>query len=147
MIEFARSCAVDDVISSAVRITLLCPLTRMRIGTPARSERCRHVECFDLDAYLQCQRSSRTPKWQCPICSADARPRRLRICAWFESALTQPCDEREVQLNADGSHACVAREEMPARKRKFPIPVEGEESKPVPQNSAGDEEDNPICLD
>lgn len=144
MVDFARRCAADDVISSAVRLSLTCPITRLRIGTPARSERCKHVECFDLDAFLQCQRASRTPKWQCPICSTDARPHRLRICTWFVQALELPEEEREVQLEPDGSLTRVSIEESPMKKRKVVAMAKGEVAS---QSSAGGEADNPICLD
>jgi E3 SUMO-protein ligase PIAS1 len=43
----------DGIEASSVQLTLQCPLTRMRIGIPARGVGCSHIECFDLDAFMQ----------------------------------------------------------------------------------------------
>ena len=43
----------DEIEASSVQLTLHCPLTRMRLGIPARGVGCSHIEAFDLDAFLQ----------------------------------------------------------------------------------------------
>lgn len=43
----------DEIEASSVQLTLHCPLTRMRIALPCRGVGCSHIECFDLDAYMQ----------------------------------------------------------------------------------------------
>lgn len=44
----------------------MCPITFKRITLPARGHDCKHIQCFDLESYLQmnCERGS----WRCPVC-------------------------------------------------------------------------------
>jgi hypothetical protein len=51
----------DDLTQMAVNLSLRCPLTLMRVSTPARSSECAHPECFDLEAHLQMQFTVRAP--------------------------------------------------------------------------------------
>lgn len=50
-----------------IKISLKCPISGMRILTPARGQNCRHFQCFDLKTFLQvnCERTL----WSCPICT------------------------------------------------------------------------------
>jgi len=49
----------DVMCSSRRRLSLLCPISHTRIEIPARGKACRHVQCFDLLAYLSsCQKMS-----------------------------------------------------------------------------------------
>lgn len=54
-------------LSSWLQVSLKCPITFKRITLPARGHDCKHVQCFDLESYLQlnCDRGS----WRCPVCS------------------------------------------------------------------------------
>lgn len=51
---------------SLLQISLMCPITFKRIVLPARGHECKHIQCFDLESYLQlnCERGS----WRCPVC-------------------------------------------------------------------------------
>lgn len=111
----------DDVVAGAARISLLCPLSMMRIATPVRGATCRHLECFDLNAYLELASATPFPRWQCPLCSAPARPHQLRVDSWTSHVLETLLPElHEVEVQPEGSFAPV--EERAAvgagRKRK-----------------------------
>lgn len=56
----------DGVEQTAIKISLKCPITFKRIILPARGHDCKHIQCFDLESYLQmnCERGS----WRCPVC-------------------------------------------------------------------------------
>ena len=56
----------DGVEQTAIKISLKCPITFKRITLPARGHECKHVQCFDLESYLQlnCERGA----WRCPVC-------------------------------------------------------------------------------
>lgn len=56
----------DGVEQTAIKISLKCPITFKRISLPARGHDCKHVQCFDLESYLQlnCERGA----WRCPVC-------------------------------------------------------------------------------
>eukprot|EP01119_Soliformovum_irregulare_P005502 TRINITY_DN17259_c0_g1_i1.p1 TRINITY_DN17259_c0_g1~~TRINITY_DN17259_c0_g1_i1.p1 ORF type:complete len:362 (+),score=52.03 TRINITY_DN17259_c0_g1_i1:2-1087(+) len=73
--------ATDGIEQISQQISLKCPLTLGRIGTPVRGDQCRHIQCFDLESYLSINRKS--PKFQCPVCSQDAQFDQLRIDSYF----------------------------------------------------------------
>uniref|UniRef100_A0A4W5LG60 SP-RING-type domain-containing protein n=1 Tax=Hucho hucho TaxID=62062 RepID=A0A4W5LG60_9TELE len=56
----------DGVEQTAIKVSLKCPITFRRIQLPARGHDCKHVQCFDLEWYLQlnCERGT----WRCPVC-------------------------------------------------------------------------------
>uniref|UniRef100_A0A2K5QBK1 Zinc finger MIZ-type containing 2 n=1 Tax=Cebus imitator TaxID=2715852 RepID=A0A2K5QBK1_CEBIM len=58
----------DGVEQTAIKVSLKCPITFRRIQLPARGHDCRHIQCFDLESYLQlnCERGT----WRCPVCKA-----------------------------------------------------------------------------
>lgn len=51
---------------TSLKVFLKCPITYKRITLPARGQECKHIQCFDLESYLQlnCERGS----WRCPVC-------------------------------------------------------------------------------
>ncbi|KAI1462696.1 hypothetical protein F4805DRAFT_6157 [Annulohypoxylon moriforme] len=85
---------VDDL-----SIDITDPFSRMIFNVPVRGKMCTHLECFDLETWLntrlgkksfcQCGHPSGCPncprepsfvdKWRCPLCDGDARPFSLRI--------------------------------------------------------------------
>merc|ERR1712205_127399 len=92
----------------------------MRVVTPVRSTRCKHLECFDLASYLQMARASKFPKYTCPRCSSSARPHELRLDPWMQQLLGEvPTSCFEVEVQPDGSFSAVTEKPTPAsRKRK-----------------------------
>ncbi|XP_031164778.1 zinc finger MIZ domain-containing protein 2-like [Sander lucioperca] len=60
----------DGVEQTAIRVSLKCPITFRRIQLPSRGHDCRHIQCFDLESYLQlnCERGT----WRCPVCNKTA---------------------------------------------------------------------------
>lgn len=87
----------DDIIieDETLTISLADPFSATRFTEPVRGSQCKHLECFDLETWLQ----TRPPKppqkgggpqhqggepsmvdvWKCPICSLDARPGSLWV--------------------------------------------------------------------
>jgi len=47
-------------------LTTNCPTTLAMMKLPARGELCDHLQCFDLNTYLNM--NAKYKKWQCPIC-------------------------------------------------------------------------------
>ncbi|KAH8893536.1 hypothetical protein GQ53DRAFT_118216 [Thozetella sp. PMI_491] len=80
-------------------VDLADPFSATVFQVPARGTSCTHIECFDLETWLntrptksvrkchhtvQCdcpktEEPSSPDKWKCPICSKDARPCSLRV--------------------------------------------------------------------
>eukprot|EP00124_Ichthyophonus_hoferi_P000805 Ihof_evm11s33 gene=Ihof_evmTU11s33 len=57
----------SEVAATTSKLSLLCPISRMRLTRPARGVACRHLQCFDLLSYLSI--NERRPAWMCPVCS------------------------------------------------------------------------------
>lgn len=62
----------EDVEQTAMKVSLKCPITYRRIALPARGHDCKHIQCFDLEPYLQmnCERAI----WRCPVCKWVYKP-------------------------------------------------------------------------
>ncbi|EKX47387.1 hypothetical protein GUITHDRAFT_152098 [Guillardia theta CCMP2712] len=61
--------AEDDIILEKQELSLLCPLSLVRMRVPVRGDCCEHIQCFDQDAwhsFVSKQNSNRPP--HCPIC-------------------------------------------------------------------------------
>jgi len=50
-----------------LQLSLYCPITTRLMKYPARSRRCQHFECFDLESFLQMNQNVST--WYCPYCN------------------------------------------------------------------------------
>ena len=67
--EFVQAVGVStDLDSLNTRLSLRCPLTQTLPRLPARGTECKHVKCFDLEAFVVLQESTRTNRWRCPVC-------------------------------------------------------------------------------
>ena len=53
----------------SIDISLFCPLTHSRIVTPVRGKKCRHVHCFDGEAFCNLMWEKDVAKWKCPVSS------------------------------------------------------------------------------
>jgi len=100
----------DGLTVDSLKILLLCPITRKKIMTPIRSQDCDHIQCFDLDNYLQSNLTKST--WECPICNKKA-PYHSLVFDIYIGEIIQKVDDNVtgVELMTDGSWK-VAEEEQ-----------------------------------
>lgn len=84
-----------EIPSEGISIDLADPFTATIFRVPVRGKACAHLECFDLENWLNsrlgkkscvCRSNCKCPKepsfvdkWRCPLCNGDARPYSLRI--------------------------------------------------------------------
>nr|XP_020021347.1 zinc finger MIZ domain-containing protein 1 isoform X2 [Castor canadensis] len=102
----------DGVEQTAIKVSLKCPITFRRIQLPARGHDCKHVQCFDLESYLQlnCERGT----WRCPVCNKTALLEGLEVDQYmwgilnaiqhseFEEVTIDPtCSWRPVPIKSD----------------------------------------------
>ncbi|XP_055758743.1 zinc finger MIZ domain-containing protein 1-like isoform X2 [Salvelinus fontinalis] len=102
----------DGVEQTAIKVSLKCPITFRRIQLPARGHDCKHVQCFDLEWYLQlnCERGT----WRCPVCNKTALLEGLEVDQYmwgilnaiqnseFEEVTIDPtCSWRPVPIKSD----------------------------------------------
>uniref|UniRef100_A0A8C2GL52 Zinc finger, MIZ-type containing 1b n=1 Tax=Cyprinus carpio TaxID=7962 RepID=A0A8C2GL52_CYPCA len=110
--SMAVSVGDDGVEQTAIRISLKCPITFRRIQLPARGHDCKHVQCFDLESYLElnCERGT----WRCPVCNKAALLEGLEVDQYmwgvlnalqnseFEEVTIDPsCSWRPVQIKPE----------------------------------------------
>ncbi|KAH7720223.1 zinc finger MIZ domain-containing protein 1-like [Aphelenchoides avenae] len=90
---------------AALKLRLICPLTKRRIVVPARSVNCTHVQCFDMASYLRMQITAEHPIWTCPICKVPAAIGRLKIDEFTSKVLAseQTQNAEDVTLHQDGT--------------------------------------------
>jgi hypothetical protein len=110
-----------DVEEGEVFISLKCPLSIMRIRVPGKGSKCKHAQCFDLQAFLDF--ASQSHNWQCPICWQPIEPSELATDPQLAQLLTT-CDEEIERVSVlRGVYTPIADVEPAARqyaKRKLP---------------------------
>jgi hypothetical protein len=42
-----------EVATTTLKVSLLCPLGKMRMKIPCRANTCSHLQCFDASTFLQ----------------------------------------------------------------------------------------------
>ncbi|XP_035996483.1 zinc finger MIZ domain-containing protein 2 isoform X1 [Fundulus heteroclitus] len=89
----------DGVEQTAIKVSLKCPITFRRIQLPARGHDCRHIQCFDLESYLQlnCERGT----WRCPVCNKTALLEGLEVDQYMLGILVyiQSSDYEEITID------------------------------------------------
>ncbi|XP_050323338.1 E3 SUMO-protein ligase PIAS2 isoform X4 [Bactrocera neohumeralis] len=93
-----------EIATTMLKVSLNCPLGKMKMSIPCRASTCSHLQCFDASLYLQM--NERKPTWNCPVCDKAAIYDNLVIDGYFQevlaSSLLKP-DDTEIQLHKDGS--------------------------------------------
>ncbi|KAI3342433.1 hypothetical protein F4824DRAFT_202935 [Ustulina deusta] len=115
-----------EIPNDGISIDLADPFTATIFKVPVRGMACKHLECFDLENWLNTRLGKKSPcvcagpnckcpkepsfvdKWKCPFCDGDARPYSLYIDEFLVEIRT--CLEQNKQLRtksitvyADGS--------------------------------------------
>ncbi|KAJ5750384.1 hypothetical protein N7533_007412 [Penicillium manginii] len=149
-----RLCPTTDndelaVVSDSLTVGLIDPFMAQVYNVPARSVHCDHLECFDLDVFINTRKSESglgpmNDNWQCPICKADARPMHLIIDEYFVNVREKLISTHKLEgtvaidVRADGSWATkVAIDEHSDKhasgtqsvKRKATSPLDREASR------------------
>ncbi|KAK9501102.1 hypothetical protein O3M35_002213 [Rhynocoris fuscipes] len=96
--------ADSEIATTSLRVSLLCPLGKMRMTTPCRPSTCTHLQCFDASLFLQM--NEKKPTWACPVCDKPAIFDNLVIDGYFQQVLASPLlpqDCHEIQLHKDGT--------------------------------------------
>ncbi|XP_034941887.1 E3 SUMO-protein ligase PIAS2 isoform X2 [Chelonus insularis] len=96
--------ADSEIATTSLRVSLACPLGKMRMTTPCRASTCSHLQCFDASLFLQM--NERKPTWSCPVCDKPALYDNLDIDGYFQDVLQSDKllpGVNEIQLLQDGS--------------------------------------------
>jgi len=116
--EFTRGLIVeklnddDEVATDSVKVSVACPLGKMRMKTPCRPAHCSHLQCFDASLFLQM--NERKPTWNCPVCDGKAPYDQLLIDGYFQDVLSSyrlPKEENEILLQKNGTWEPVPKDD------------------------------------
>ncbi|NWX93889.1 PIAS3 ligase, partial [Nothoprocta pentlandii] len=91
----------SEIATTSLRVSLMCPLGKVRLMVPCRAITCTHLQCFDAALYLQM--NEKKPKWTCPVCDKKAPYNKLIIDGLFMEILNSCTDCDEIQFTEDGS--------------------------------------------
>ncbi|XP_073498364.1 LOW QUALITY PROTEIN: E3 SUMO-protein ligase PIAS3 [Phyllobates terribilis] len=91
----------SEIATTSLRVSLMCPLGKMRLTVPCRAITCTHLQCFDAALYLQM--NEKKPTWTCPVCDKKAPYDMLIIDGLFMDILNSCTDCDEIQFMEDGS--------------------------------------------
>lgn len=138
-----------DVATTSLKVTVSCPLGKMRMRVPCRPQTCSHLQCFDAATFLQM--NERKPTWNCPVCDSKANYGDLLIDGYFMEVLESkdlPEDENEIILEQDGSWKPVPKDEKKEEEEKRKKAEEQEvacidlsdDDEPLPPRPSGDQQ-------
>ncbi|XP_029164268.1 E3 SUMO-protein ligase PIAS3 isoform X2 [Nylanderia fulva] len=123
--------ADSEIATTSLRVSLACPLGKMRMSTPCRASTCFHLQCFDASLFLQM--NERKPTWNCPVCDKPALYDHLVIDGYFQEVLNSNKllpDVNEIQLLQDGSwENLVLKKEKDKEKTETKAPGDGASSR------------------
>lgn len=120
--EVTKKLVVDsdnEVATTNLQSTLVCPLGKMRMSIPCKSTSCQHIPCFDALIYLQM--NEKKAQWTCPVCYKPAYYSDLMIDGFFMSILEKAdAGVTEVVLHSDGTWSPVLKLEQPTSAKNPP---------------------------
>merc|ERR1712218_703639 len=104
----------DGIATTNLKVTVSCPLGKMRMSMPCRPTTCDHLQCFDASLFLMM--NEKKPTWTCPVCDGPAKYDDLILDGYFQEVIKAdelPEEENEIILNQDGSWNPVPKDEEP----------------------------------
>merc|ERR1712083_25344 len=108
----------DGIATTNLKVTVSCPLGKMRMSTPCRPTTCDHLQCFDASLFLMM--NEKKPTWICPVCDSPALYENLMVDGYFLEVIKAkelPEEENEIILNQDGSWHPVPRDDGDESKK------------------------------
>ncbi|XP_071969281.1 E3 SUMO-protein ligase PIAS4 isoform X2 [Engystomops pustulosus] len=109
----------SEIATTGVRVSLICPLVKMRLTVPCRAETCAHLQCFDAVFYLQM--NEKKPTWTCPVCDKPAQYDQLIIDGLLSKILAECKDADEIEFLVDGSWRPIKAEKERSHSPDCPI--------------------------
>lgn len=102
MIKQKMTSEDNDIALDTLKVSIQCPLSRMRISTPCRPTTCSHVQVFDAMMFLQM--NERKATWVCPVCDGNAHFDVLSLDGYFQEVVNAAApDVSDINLSEDGS--------------------------------------------
>ncbi|NXJ72490.1 PIAS2 ligase, partial [Rostratula benghalensis] len=116
----------SEIATTSLRVSLMCPLGKMRLTIPCRAVTCTHLQCFDAVLYLQM--NEKKPTWICPVCDKKAAYESLILDGLFMEILNECSDVDEIKFQEDGSWC-------PMRPKKEAVQVSSQQCTKIESSS------------
>ncbi|XP_054842922.1 E3 SUMO-protein ligase PIAS2 isoform X2 [Eublepharis macularius] len=116
----------SEIATTSLRVSLMCPLGKMRLTIPCRAVTCTHLQCFDAALYLQM--NEKKPTWICPVCDKKAAYESLILDGLFMEILNECSDVDEIKFQEDGTWC-------PMRPKKEALKVAGPQCSKIESSS------------
>ena len=108
-----------DIATDELKVSVACPLGKMRMSYPCRPLSCSHLQCFDAMLFLQM--NERKPTWQCPVCDSVALYDTLLVDGYFQEVIKSaelPEEENEILLKKNGDWEPLPKDEEEEKRRE-----------------------------
>ncbi|XP_060569919.1 E3 SUMO-protein ligase PIAS2-like isoform X3 [Ruditapes philippinarum] len=135
--------ADSEIATTSLRVSLTCPLGKMRLQLPCRAGTCTHIQCFDATTFLMMNEKKAT--WLCPVCDKPTPFHKLIIDGLFVEILKQTTDVDEIQFIEDGTWAPIKSSKQTHTINNTPSRQTASSSKEKTVNLCGDSEDSPTA--
>ncbi|KAK2835688.1 hypothetical protein Q5P01_016172 [Channa striata] len=107
----------SEIATTGLRVSLICPLVKMRLGVPCRVLTCAHLQCFDAVFFLQM--NEKKPTWTCPVCDKPAPFELLTIDGLLSEILKETSEDiEEIEYLTDGSWRPIRDDKEKDRERE-----------------------------
>ncbi|XP_049572473.1 E3 SUMO-protein ligase PIAS4-A isoform X3 [Syngnathus scovelli] len=107
----------SEIATTGLRVSLICPLVKMRIGVPCRVLTCAHLQCFDAVFFLQM--NEKKPTWTCPVCDKPAPFELLTIDGLMSEILKETNEDiEEIEYLTDGSWQPITDDKEKEKERE-----------------------------
>ncbi|KAH8740993.1 hypothetical protein FG386_002539 [Cryptosporidium ryanae] len=97
----------DDIVclNKDQSLNVLCPLTMDKIELPARGYFCKHINCFDLRAFIEINSTIKAfnTRWKCPYCYYVIRPSMLIIDNFVKSLISDQGIQKDNKILINSS--------------------------------------------
>lgn len=91
-----------EIATTMLRVSLICPIGKIRMKIPCRALTCNHLQCFDGLLYLQMNECKQS--WICPVCDKEALFKNLYIDGYFLNIIKSlTVHDNEIQVHKDGT--------------------------------------------
>ncbi|ESO88276.1 hypothetical protein LOTGIDRAFT_193532, partial [Lottia gigantea] len=91
----------SEIATTSLRVSLMCPLGKMRLQIPCRASTCTHLQCYDANTFLMMNEKKAT--WICPVCDKPATFDKLIIDGYFLEIFRASPNCNDIQFHPDGN--------------------------------------------
>ncbi|RUS90490.1 hypothetical protein EGW08_001758 [Elysia chlorotica] len=91
----------SEIATTSLRVSLMCPLGKMRMQIPCRASTCTHLQCFDAATFLMM--NERKPTWMCPVCDRPCPYEKLIIDGYFVEIFRNAPSCNDIIFHEDGN--------------------------------------------